>query len=134
MSAAYVGLRQDETAIKIDLLYRADAPLNPAHVLVPEGVDARDANWLVATLDPETQAVVISNDAERLSAAHAERLAEIRVRRDALLVGSDWTQVGDSPLDADAKAAWRTYRQALRDLPDAAVACPFDAVWPVAPA
>jgi hypothetical protein len=34
-----------------------------------------------------------------------------------LLLGSDWTQMPDSPLSDEDKAAWATYRQALRDLP-----------------
>ena len=38
----------------------------------------------------------------------------IRKWRDAELVKSDWTQLPDSVCD---KAAWATYRQALRDLP-----------------
>ena len=39
---------------------------------------------------------------------------EIRNRRDALLAQSDWTQNSDVPADVDA---WKTYRQALRDMP-----------------
>ena len=39
---------------------------------------------------------------------------EIRLRRDALLTQSDWTQNADVSVDVDA---WRTYRQALRDMP-----------------
>jgi hypothetical protein len=38
----------------------------------------------------------------------------IRLWRTAELAASDWTQVADSQAD---KAAWATYRQALRDLP-----------------
>jgi len=38
----------------------------------------------------------------------------IRKWRDSELIKSDWTQVADAPVD---KAAWATYRQALRDLP-----------------
>jgi hypothetical protein len=38
----------------------------------------------------------------------------IRKWRDAELLKSDWTQISDSTAD---KAAWATYRQALRDLP-----------------
>ena len=38
----------------------------------------------------------------------------IRQWRDRELAQSDWTQVVDSQAD---KAAWATYRQALRDLP-----------------
>ena len=38
-------------------------------------------------------------------------------KRHSLLLQSDWTQVQDSPLSAETKAAWAVYRQALRDLP-----------------
>jgi hypothetical protein len=38
----------------------------------------------------------------------------IRNWRSRELAASDWTQVADSTAD---KAAWKTYRQALRDLP-----------------
>jgi hypothetical protein len=37
----------------------------------------------------------------------------IRTKRNKLLAESDWTQVADAPVD---KAAWATYRQALRDI------------------
>ena len=53
--------------------------------------------------------------------------AQIRTKRNALLHESDWTQSNDSPLSADVKAAWATYRQQLRDIteqpdfPDATV-------------
>jgi hypothetical protein len=41
-------------------------------------------------------------------------LARLRHWRDTELARTDWTQVADAPVD---KAAWATYRQALRDLP-----------------
>jgi len=41
-------------------------------------------------------------------------LARLRYWRDNELARTDWTQVADAPVD---KAAWATYRQALRDLP-----------------
>jgi hypothetical protein len=53
----------------------------------------------------------------------------IRKWRDAELVKSDWTQIEDSPVD---KAAWATYRQALRNLP-ASNANPRLIELPVAP-
>lgn len=41
-------------------------------------------------------------------------------KRDAELRNSDWTQGADASnvLTAEQIAAWATYRQALRDLPD----------------
>jgi hypothetical protein len=53
----------------------------------------------------------------------------IRKWRDAELVKSDWTQIADSTAD---KAAWASYRQALRDLP-ASNADPRKIDLPVAP-
>ena len=42
---------------------------------------------------------------------------QMRWHRDAFLKNSDWTQANDSPLTAEQKQAWATYRQALRDFP-----------------
>lgn len=47
------------------------------------------------------------------------KLKDTLDRRLELLLKSDWTQMPDSPLDADTKAAWATYRQELRDLTEA---------------
>lgn len=50
--------------------------------------------------------------------ARKDNILEIlRLKRDALLTESDWTQVNDSPLSDTKKAEWATYRQELRDLP-----------------
>ena len=38
--------------------------------------------------------------------------------RNKFLSESDWTQCADAPLTDDQRAAWRAYRQALRDLPE----------------
>jgi hypothetical protein len=43
--------------------------------------------------------------------------ANMRHRRDAMLNSSDWTQTLDAPLTDEQRAAWATYRQALRDFP-----------------
>lgn len=54
---------------------------------------------------------------------------QIRSKRNALLADSDWTQVVDAPVD---QAAWRTYRQALRDITEQE-GFPSDVVWPTPP-
>jgi hypothetical protein len=61
---------------------------------------------------------------------NTESLAvDIRSERDVLLASTDWTQVIDAPVD---QAAWATYRQTLRDLPQQ-VGFPTAIVWPVKP-
>jgi len=54
----------------------------------------------------------------------------IRAERDRMLDASDWTQLPDAPVDA---AAWATYRQQLRDLPQNYI-LPDDVEWPEEPA
>jgi hypothetical protein len=41
----------------------------------------------------------------------------MRSERNALLDASDWTQSNDSPLAAEKKVEWASYRTALRNLP-----------------
>ena len=48
----------------------------------------------------------------------AEPMRLLRVERDKLLTDCDWTQSRDITLSNDD--AWKTYRQALRDLPASA--------------
>ena len=45
-------------------------------------------------------------------------MKQLREMRDNLLAESDWTQSRDVTLSNDAD--WKTYRQALRDLPSTA--------------
>jgi hypothetical protein len=52
-----------------------------------------------------------------------------RRKRNRLLSSSDWTQLTDAPVD---KAAWASYRQALRDVPQQ-TGFPQDVDWPVKP-
>ena len=53
----------------------------------------------------------------------------VGAERDSLLSESDWTQVADAPVD---KAAWATYRQALRDIPTQ-TGFPKAVLWPEKP-
>ena len=64
------------------------------------------------------------------AARPARALAELREQRNARLTASDWTQVPDAP--TAIAAAWKVYRQALRDLP-ARWTYPNAPQWPTAP-
>lgn len=57
----------------------------------------------------------------------------MRRRRDALLRDSDRTQIPDYPISDADRAAWATYRQQLRDLPEDTTD-PATVVWPTPPA
>ena len=51
--------------------------------------------------------------AEEVASRDNAKADAVRAERNAKLEASDWTQVADAPVD---KAAWATYRQALRDI------------------
>lgn len=76
----------------------------------------------------------------QVSAANADEIAErltsesemVRLQRNQRLADCDWTQFNDSPLTGADKTAWATYRQSLRDLPNAD-GFPFTMVWPEEP-
>ena len=59
----------------------------------------------------------------------AEQAKSVRADRTKRLADSDWTQIADSTAD---KAAWATYRQALRDI-TAQTGFPWTIEWPVQP-
>jgi hypothetical protein len=58
-----------------------------------------------------------------------ELAIKVRAQRNHLLAASDWTQIPDAPVD---QAAWATYRQALRDVPQQS-GFPDDVAWPPKP-
>jgi len=55
---------------------------------------------------------------------------KVRKRRDDLLAKTDWTQLPD--VNAELAAAFVTYRQTLRDLPQN-TEYPFNVTWPEPP-
>ena len=62
----------------------------------------------------------------------ADTTDEIRARRDRLLAATDWAVLPDSPLDAQSREAVKTYRQALRDVPQQE-RFPSAITWPQMP-
>ncbi len=58
---------------------------------------------------------------------------QVRMTRLGLLQESDWTQSEDSPLTAEKKTEWKTYRQALRDLPSTQFTHLDQVTWPETP-
>lgn len=55
---------------------------------------------------------------------------EIRERRNALLLKSDWTDLPNAPLGKEDRAKWQEYRRKLRDIPTQKE-FPEKAEWPV---
>ena len=77
----------------------------------------------------EEQAEYDAKKAAWDAGANDRKAAEVRAERTAKLAATDWTQITDSTAD---KAAWATYRQALRDV-TAQAGFPWTITWPDAP-
>lgn len=73
----------------------------------------------------------VKNWANMAKKMEYKKLADaIRDKRNALLSGTDWTQTTDAPLAETEIERYRTYRQALRDIPEQA-GFPYNVNWPV---
>ena len=95
------------------------------------GVEQVDGKWYTKyVLGPIFTATEESSAAEQEAAYRAVKDAEqaksVRITRTQKLADSDWTQIADSTAD---KAAWATYRQALRDI-TAQAGFPWTMTWP----
>lgn len=87
-----------------------------------DGVEQIDGKWY-------TKYSVSDLDAEGIAVKDAEQAKSVRATRGEKLKDSDWTQVADAPVD---KAAWATYRQALRDI-TGQDGFPWTITWPTQP-
>ena len=77
------------------------------------------------TAEEETQ---LDADAE----ANDLDLGSVRQQRNGMLSGTDWTQIGDATLGDHTAEEWRTYRQALKDIPQT-YSRVSEVVWPEDP-
>lgn len=104
------------------------------------GVEQLDGKWYtkyilgpVFTDRPASEGQPAQTAAEQEAAykamKDAEQAANVRTTRTQKLSDCDWTQLADSTAD---KAAWATYRQALRDITTQA-GFPWTVTWPDAP-
>ena len=57
---------------------------------------------------------------------------DIRIMREIELKKCDWRVMPDSPLSDSKVAEWKTFRQALRDIPTQA-GFPTNVTWPTKP-
>lgn len=91
------------------------------YVLGPVFTDTTAEDGTVTTAAQHEAAYKAQKDAEQAKA--------VRQQRGEKLKETDWTQVADAPVD---KAAWATYRQALRDV-TAQAGFPWNVEWPEMP-
>ena len=91
--------------------------LKPGAEWVLRGNNYSDLEWLDSGQTKPTETEVTNKIAE-LDAAEAMKL--LRVERDKRLTESDWVTAKQIDTGVAVSDAWKTYRQALRDLPASA--------------
>jgi hypothetical protein len=109
-------------------------PTNHYQYSMRQGVEQFDGKWytkyiLGPVFTDNEDATAAEQEAAYKAMKDAEQAKSVREQRDQKLKDSDWTQIADAPVD---KAAWATYRQALRDIPSQA-GFPWQIQWPVEP-
>ena len=104
------------------------------------GVEQIDGKWYTkyiagpiftdrAATETEAAQTAAEQEAAYKAQKDAEQATAVRTDRTKRLADSDWTQIADSTAD---KAAWATYRAALRDITKAD-GFPWTMVWPTQP-
>ena len=73
--------------------------------------------WMDESITQPTDSAI---DAEVTRLTNAEPMRLLRIERDKRLTDSDWIITMHKELGTNIPAAWKTYRQALRDLPASA--------------
>lgn len=69
---------------------------------------------------------------EQIAERTAAKANDVRADRNRRLAECDWTQIADSPLHPEGKAAWAFYRENLRMVPEQP-GFPWEIQWPPLP-
>ena len=87
-----------------------------------DGAEQSDGRWV--------RKWKIVSDSSRVELDKANKMADLRRKRNEMLAASDWMHNGDSPVSRNSKDQWALYRQQLRDITKQ----PLDnIVWPTPP-
>lgn len=140
-----VTIIPEDSIVIIDGAAISDLDMEPFNI--PEDIHALQwdgvSGWIETTEPSNVSITDLPEWAKSCIALHEQTAADIEMsilqgqdavtamiaERNHLLSISDWTQLPDAPTD---KAAWASYRQALRDVTSQA-GFPDDVTWPTKP-
>mgnify|MGYP001807830757 FL=1 len=100
-----------------DLITRALIELAPNSSFAVKGDTYADIVWKNSEITKPTETEVNNKIAEL---QNAEPMRLLRIERDQRLASCDWRVIMAKETGSNIPAAWKTYRQALRDLPASA--------------
>jgi hypothetical protein len=108
-------------------------PANTTETMPLTAKDKYNVVWNGSAWEYQEQVIPEKETPITTPLTDAEKLVNIRTKRDSLLTACDWTQLADSPLTTEKKQSWVTYRQALRDMPEKGCSDLDNPVWPISP-
>ena len=103
--------------MRIPYIASALEELTPGAQFVLTGDTYADLEWLDESQTKPTESVLNTKVTEL---KNAEPMKLLRKERDRLIAQSDWIVTRAKETGTNIPAAWKTYRQALRDLPGSA--------------
>ena len=106
---------------------------NEGDIIVENNSDGKGdviAKWDVKGKSKPTEKQL--KDVDEAAIESEKNLNSLRIERDLLLEQSDWVVTMHKELGTNIPAAWKTYRQALRDITDTYTSLD-DVVWPEKP-
>ena len=112
-----------ETSVR-DGVYTDSGQWFTKYIVGPVFKQYADENDDIITVTAQRNAYKASVDANTASG--------VRSTRDQKIAECDWTVLADSPLTTSQKTAWKTYRQALRDI-TSGDDFPHNITWPSQP-
>lgn len=101
----------------------------PYETIEPDGLEEINGQWYTKYIIGPVHASPEEEAAYRAQ-VDQEAANEVKRERTSRLSATDWTQLGDSPVQPVNE--WRVYRQALRDITQQA-GYPHNIVWPEPP-
>ena len=104
---------------------------------VRDGVEEINGQWFTKFIvgpvfADNAEATAAEQEIAYRTSIDNQAAANVRAERSRKLAACDWTVLTDSPLTTAKKTAWKTYRQALRDI-SAAEGFPHTMEWPTEP-
>jgi hypothetical protein len=132
-----------ETGVFLGVDFAQQSPLEPMVSLLPAGAtfleppvppDGTQCVWNGESWELQDIPQTLEPDPEPAAVSELEPTTWKRIReaRNTLLTACDWTQLSDIPLSETQVAAWRQYRQTLRDITET-FETPEAVEWPQPP-
>jgi len=95
-------------------------------------ISKRLVDGVVVDISDEEMVTIDAKETEWESGSSERELTLLRAERNAKLAEADWVVTMHKELGTNIPAAWKTYRQALRDITDTYTSLD-DVVWPEKP-